>query len=75
MRRPKTGSARSAAEGPCIFPICRATDTPGDQIITTGLGGVFPPDVLVGTVQELVPEASGESVTAVIRPGGDARGG
>lgn len=58
-----------------FLPICLVPQkhAGGDQIITTGLGGVFPPDVLVGTVQELVPEASGKSVTAVIRPGGDAR--
>lgn len=70
-----TGSAEYAVEGQCIFTnLPRATEARrGDQIITTGLGGVFPPDVLVGTVQELVPEASGKSVTAVIRPGGDAR--
>ena len=42
-------------------------------IITTGLGGVFPADVLVGVVQELVPEASGKSSIAVVRPGADPR--
>ena len=44
-----------------------------DQVITTGLGGVFPPDVLVGVVQELVPEASGKSTIAVLKPGADPR--
>ena len=48
-------------------------DRVGDQVITTGLGGVFPPDVLVGVVQELVPEASGKSSIAVVRPGADPR--
>ena len=52
----------------------RSTETrAGDQVITTGLGGVFPPDVLVGVVQELVPEASGKSTIAVIKPGADPR--
>lgn len=70
-----TGSAEYASEGLCVFTnLARSTEARrGDQIITTGLGGVFPPDVLVGTVQELVPEASGKSVTAVVHPGGDAR--
>ena len=48
-------------------------DRVGDQVITTGLGGVFPPDVLVGVIKELTPEASGKSTLAVIRPGADPR--
>ena len=44
-----------------------------DQVVTTGLGGVFPADLLVGVVQELVPEVSGKSTIAVIKPGTDPR--
>ena len=70
-----TGSADNAAEGLCILSnLSRSTLTKAnDQVITTGLGGVFPPDVLVGVVQELVPEASGKSTIAVIKPGADPR--
>ena len=70
-----TGSAEYAADGLCILSnLSRSTLTrASDQVITTGLGGVFPPDVLVGVVQELVPEASGKSTVAVIRPGADPR--
>ena len=70
-----TGSADYAAEGLCILSnLSRSTLTKAnDQVITTGLGGVFPPDVLVGVVQELVPEASGKSSIAVIKPGADPR--
>lgn len=70
-----TGSADYAADGLCVLSnLSRSTLTKAnDQVITTGLGGVFPPDVLVGVVQELVPEASGKSTIAVIKPGADPR--
>ena len=70
-----TGSADYAAEGLCILSnLSRGTLTKAnEQVITTGLGGVFPPDVLVGVVQELVPEASGKSTIAVLKPGADPR--
>ena len=70
-----TGSADYAADGLCILSnLARSTlSREGDQVITTGLGGVFPPDVLVGVIKELTPEASGKSTLAVIRPGADPR--
>lgn len=69
------GSAEYAAEGLCVLTnLDRGTKaTEGDLVITTGLGGVFPSDVLVGVVQELIPEASGKSTIAVLQPGGDPR--
>ena len=70
-----TGSADYAADGLCILSnLSRGTLTKAnDQVITTGLGGVFPADLLVGTVQEVVPEQSGMSSIAVIKPGADPR--
>ena len=63
------------ADGLCVLTnLNRNTVTQkSDQVITTGLGGVFPPDVLVGVVQEVVPEVSGKSSIAVITPGADPR--
>ena len=70
-----TGSAEYAADGLCVLTnLARSTmSKAGDQIITTGLGGVFPANLLVGTVQEVVPEQSGKSSSAVILPGADPR--
>ena len=51
------GSTDYAGDGLCVLTnLERATETKmGDQVITTGLGGVFPPDLLVGTVQKVEP--------------------
>ena len=69
------GNTTYAPDGLCTLTnLERSTETrAGDQVITTGLGGVFPPDLLVGTVQDVVPETSGKSSIAVVRPGADPR--
>ena len=65
------GDAAYAAAGRCVLEnLSRDTlAVVGDEIIPTGLGGEFPPNIRVGTVAELVPEESGKSAIAVIEPG------
>lgn len=43
----------------------------GDLVSTTGLGGIFPQDLVIGTIEEIGKEAAGNSVYAVIRPEAD----
>ena len=44
-----------------------------DLMVTTGLGGVFPSGLIVGTVEDVIPESSGKSMYAVVRPAADVR--
>ncbi len=71
-----TGDAAYAADGLCVFTDLsrESMASVGDEIITTGLGGVYPPDILVGTIVSLEAEASGRSITAVVRPDADVFG-
>lgn len=46
---------------------------PGDIVMTTGVGGFFPPDIRVGSILEVRPEEHGLSLYAVIKPAADVR--
>lgn len=67
------GDSHYAAEGFCIMEnLSRDTlAVVGDEVITTGLGGEFPPDIRVGAISEVLPEESGKSAIAVVEPGAD----
>ncbi|MEG1782504.1 MAG: rod shape-determining protein MreC, partial [Oscillospiraceae bacterium] len=43
----------------------------GDIVSTTGLGSVFPKDLIVGTIEEVVVDPSGNSKSAVVKPSAD----
>lgn len=68
-----SGDAQYAPMGKCIMTnLPRETmATSGDLVTTTGLGGVFPKDIIVGAIDELFPETSGKSLVAVIEPNED----
>ena len=43
----------------------------GDLIITSGLGGYYPPDLVIGTVEEVVVDDSGVTDYALLTPAVD----
>ncbi|MPN18271.1 Cell shape-determining protein MreC [bioreactor metagenome] len=45
----------------------------GDYVITTGAGGQFPKDIIIGRIEELYLGESGISMSAVIKPTADIK--
>jgi len=46
---------------------------PGDLVVTTGIGGATPKELVIGTIREVLPESSGLSLYAVVEPPSDIR--
>lgn len=69
-----TGTVELAAQGKCRMSNLSARDTaikPGARICTAGMGGLYPPDLLIGTVDEVKNDAHDISAYAVITPAAD----
>ncbi len=45
----------------------------GDTVETSGRGGLFPKGIMIGTVEQILPEEHGMSNYAVVRPLVDIR--
>lgn len=60
-----------SAEGKCMLPGLKKTTsiTGGSVICTSGIGGIYPKDLIIGTVEEVLNDTQTVSVYAVINPG------
>lgn len=67
------GNATYAAQGQCLVSGLprEATVTEGDLVVTSGLGGAYPAGLIIGTVQQVMLDASGGGVNAVVQPAED----
>lgn len=65
-----TGDISLAKDGMCKITLlprdCGVSV--GDVVVTSGMGGIFPEGLVIGTVSEVKPESNGISLYAVIRP-------
>ena len=52
----------------CIYLPQNSTAHSGDRVVTSGLGGVFPPNLLIGRIGEPRQEENGLSCSAMIKP-------
>ena len=70
-----TGDAALAAQGKLILNYLpkETLVAQNDLVVTTGYGGVFPKGLIVGTVEDVLPEASGKSNYAVVQPTADVK--
>ena len=68
-----TGNISIAGKGFTKFELLPKTTliTKGDIIVTAGTSGYYPPNLVIGTVEEIKLEESGITAFATIRPASD----
>lgn len=57
-----------------LFKIIEESDSDlekGDVVLSSGMGGVFPKGLFIGTVEEVIPDQYGLTQTALIKPAAD----
>ena len=50
-----------------------STAKAGNVIATTGVGGIFPRELIIGTIKEILPDSQGLSLYAIVSPPADIR--
>ena len=71
-----SGSAELEGAGLCMIEFDpNETDlVAGDEIVTSALGEIYPPGLLIGTVTEIQPSENGLTNTALLKPASDTTG-
>lgn len=68
-----TTTTELAQQGLCIMPGLSNTTavTAGGMVCTSGVGGIYPRDLIIGTVTDVIDGTVDISASAVIKPGAD----
>ena len=68
-----TTDAESSGDGLCTMPgLSNSTAiSPGGIVCTSGVGGIYPRDLIIGTVMRVADSETDISTTAIIKPGVD----
>ncbi len=70
----KNTSSHAKNEQTLLTMLSRDTVTAtGNFVVTSGMGGVFPKGIIIGTVESTALDANGLSVNAVVKPAVDIR--
>lgn len=70
----KNTSSHAKNEQTLLTMLSRETQaTTGNFVVTSGMGGVFPKGIIIGTVESTSLDANGLSVNAVVKPAVDIR--